>query len=335
MITASIALLAIGVFLVLLLTVLLLITTTRRSLHKWVCLARSFLAIDIGPGGVAKLLIVFALSGLAAAVAKSLKGDGKGIDWVFFWTIFGVVTITNLVGAFVGHSTTFSRILSPGAGSHFREKRKTATAAILKRINLILVSDGPSIDQVKNTLSDLLDVIVLHVSDHRGSYRKDKPEVFANILLDAGEDLVVVARDRLSQSPGYPRPTPTKHAKASTACGRAIEARKPISVGDLTAEYPEAPKNKPYRSILALPLISSDDAQVYGALSIDSSRPYFFHSFREGHVENYLENSLQPYIQSGILLIETLVGRDRKAILSKLYEAGADDHPGDGGESRA
>ena len=56
-------------------------------------------------------------------------------------------------------------------------------------------------------------------------------------------------------------------------------------------------------------------------LSIDSSRPYFFQSFRRGAVENELENGLQPYLQTLLLALESLVSRDRQAVLHALNEA--------------
>ncbi len=57
-------------------------------------------------------------------------------------------------------------------------------------------------------------------------------------------------------------------------------------------EYPEI-RDKPYRSVLAIPLIASDGKTVFGALSIDSPKPYSFQSFEPMATENRLENGLQ------------------------------------------
>ena len=71
-------------------------------------------------------------------------------------------------------------------------------------------------------------------------------------------------------------------------CGRAIETRKVLSVGVLSHAYLEGPKNKPYESILAIPLFGAQGDAPYGVLSIDCSQPYFFESFAPGKVENDL-----------------------------------------------
>jgi hypothetical protein len=122
--------------------------------------------------------------------------------------------------------------------------------------------------ELRVILREILDLIVLHVRDYRGS-RKEKPkEVFANLLVEDGNNLVVVMRDSMSHSAEYERPIPRTYPKASLACGRAIMAKKPFSVGRLIDEYPEGPKNKPYRSILAIPLFP----KVAGKIDKDCDR---------------------------------------------------------------
>lgn len=69
--------------------------------------------------------------------------------------------------------------------------------------------------------------------------------------------------------------------------------------------------------MLAIPLISTaDNSTAWGALSIDSSQPYCFQTFTPGAVENALENSLQPYLQVLMLIVEELVSRDPMAVVS-------------------
>jgi hypothetical protein len=106
-------------------------------------------------------------------------------------------------------------------------------------------------------------------------------------------------------------------------CGRAITARKVLSVRDLVHSYPEGPKNKPYRSILAIPLFGAEGSAAYGALSLDCSEPYFFDSFTPEKVENDLENSLQPYVHLITLTLEALVSTDRAVMIARLIEASA------------
>jgi hypothetical protein len=97
-----------------------------------------------------------------------------------------------------------------------------------------------------------------------------------------------------------------------------VDAKQVLTIGDLTEEYQEAPHNKPYRSIMAVPLFASGRDEAYGALSVDSSRPYFFESFRRGHVANSLENSLMPYCQLITLVLETLIDPSLAKVLSAL-----------------
>jgi len=114
-------------------------------------------------------------------------------------------------------------------------------------------------------------------------------------------------------------------------CGRAMERRKVLSVGVLTQAYPEGPMNKPYQSILAIPLFGAKRDTPYGALSIDCSRPYFFESFVPGQVENDLENSLQPYAHLITLALETLVSTDPSEVVVKLVPVQAPS-PSNGGQ---
>jgi len=97
-----------------------------------------------------------------------------------------------------------------------------------------------------------------------------------------------------------------------------MAARKVLSVGELIYSYPEGPQNKPYRSILGIPLFGAQGDAAYGALSIDCSEPYFFDSFSPGQVENDLENSLQPYAHLITLTLEALVSTDRVVMIKKL-----------------
>ena len=101
-----------------------------------------------------------------------------------------------------------------------------------------------------------------------------------------------------------------------------MAAKKALSIGKLREEYPEGPQNKPYASILAIPLFNSDGESIFGCLSIDCSKPYFFQSFTPDEVENDMENSLQPYLQLITMVAECFVGRDsnqlREGLINQL-----------------
>jgi hypothetical protein len=323
-----------GVIAVLIFIALITLVTKdgRRSLRRAYYLTITLVSIEVGTGGFLRLLILSVLPSIGVAYAKGYKSGEKLFDWHTFWFVLVGITVVTVFYNLLQNSMHFKRTLSPGAGHVWRDQRKTTTAAIIKRINLSLGKGSPlKTEEVRRILSDLLDIVVLHVRDHRGSFNEDKQDVFANILLDAGDKLVVIARDSNCNKPGYTRATPFEYGKAGLICARAMEVKKPLSVGDLVNEYPEGPKNKPYKSILAIPLIASDDSGVYGALSLDSSRLYFFETFLEGQAENQLENTLQPYIQLVTLILETLVHRNSKNVLESLRRVSAEEHLKDGG----
>lgn len=314
------------------LALLLVFPDGRRFLVKHLYLVRNLLGVDVGLRGVVQLGLYSALPAVAVAFAQGYRESSKrGFDWHAFWTVFLVVTAVGILANIINRSMTLRRVLSPGAGRVWRSQRKSATAGIIQRINCHIIDGSATVEEVRKILRDILDVIVLHVRDHRGNFRNDRPEVFGNLLLEDGADLIVVARDSFSHSSQYQRQIPAKYPKATMLCGRAIERRKVLSVGVLTQAYPEGPRNKPYQSILAIPLFGAKGDTPYGVLSIDCSRPYFFESFVPGQVENDLENNLQPYVHLITLTLEALVSSDRSVVVSKLAKAPSPVRP-NGGE---
>ena len=269
------------------------------------------LGVEVGIRGLIQIGLYTGVPAITIAFLQGFRDfDKKGFDWHTFWTVFLVVTVVGIVANIINSSMTFRRILSPGAGRIWRTQRKSVTAAIIQRLNRHITHKTATPAEVQKNHRDLLDVIVLHVRDHRGNFRNDRPRVFANLLLEDGADLIVVVRDSFSHSPQYHRPIPTRYPKSTLLCGRAIEARKVLSVGVLTQQYPEGPTNKPYKSILAIPLFGAQGDLPYGALSVDCSQPYFFESFIPGQVENDLENSLQPYAHLITLTLEALISTE-------------------------
>ena len=290
---------------------------------RWYYLLKRMLGVEVGWRGLVQLALH---SALPAIIVGIVKGYGQSIfDFHLFWTVFGVVTVVGVITNLLNENLQLKKVLSPGAGRVWRTKRKAITAGIMLRINRHIVHRTPNPSEVQKILQDLLDVIVLHVRDHRGNFKEDRPRVFCNLLIEDGPHLVVVARDSISQSSSaYKRSTPVRYPKETMLCGRAITSKKVLSVGELTNSYPEGPKTKPYRSILAIPLFSAqnDSSDMpYGALSIDCSEPYFFESFAPGQAENDLENSLQPYTQLITLTLESLVSTDRHSMILELTKA--------------
>jgi hypothetical protein len=289
----------------------------RTALRKFYYLARGALSADLP-----RDLIYWLVIGVCIALPIALiRGYGQGGDSKFHWGEFlgalGIVAVGNAFRAMFTGLSAGRKILRPVHGGVWRTDRKIKTAAILQKINALLEAPSHDIQQVRRLIEDLLDVAVSHVRDYRGNHKS--VDVFANLLLVDGEDLVVVARDpNLTNSKDLKRTTPARYAKATLAAGRAIEARAAVAVGDYHLEYPELPKNKPYRSVLAIPLMPKPDQPPIGALCIDSSQPYFFESFTPGAVENDLDNSLAPYVHTLLLALEALLSRRPSEMLAFL-----------------
>jgi GAF domain-containing protein len=136
----------------------------------------------------------------------------------------------------------------------------------------------------------VLHLIASYVRDHRSDLKGRR--VFVNLLVRSAERIDVIARSDAK------RPLPQSYGpeECSIACA-AIDTGAPQVTGDVYRDAPKTKEGKPYKSILALPIIL--ERQVLGAVSIDSKEPYHF----EGHVED-LEVQLAPYVQ---LLAPTLV----------------------------
>ena len=135
--------------------------------------------------------------------------------------------------------------------------------------------------QVARFQQETLQLIAAYVRDHRLDTRGTT--IFVNLLVEDGDDLVVVARDRDHRIGN------ARSKKWGMQCYAAISTGAPQLIGDLYAEVPDAPPGKPYRSILAIPV--RYEGQILGAVSIDSSRRYHFdREFRD------LVEYVQPYV---------------------------------------
>jgi len=301
---------------------MLAIPDGRKTLQKFYYLTKNLFGIDIGLGGFVRLLLFSSVAALIPAFVKGLSA-GHTFDWHLFTYVVLVLVGLNLLNNLLTSSTSIRDFFSPKSGRKWLAQRKAAQAGIIKRINVNIPSAATISDaEIKSILTDILDVIVLHVRDYRGSHQDKKKEVFASLLIERGDDLVVVARDSLSHSSQYERHIPAVYSKATMLCGRAMVAKKALSIGKLRAEYPEGPQNKPYASILAIPLFDSINNEAFGCVSVDCSKPYFFQSFTPDQVENEMENSLQPYLQLITMVAESFVGRDgnqlRDGLINRL-----------------
>ena len=271
-------------------------------MRKFFYLTLNLVRIDIGFRGLIRLLLLNLLTALPIALVKSQ--NGKVFDWHLFFYIISVVTLIFMVSNILSQNAKIGDLLSPRSGRKWQMERKAALSGVIAKINDRLECNRLA-DTVlaKELLTDILDIIVLHIRDYRGAHNHQKNEVFANILVEQNSDLVVVVRDSLCDQSKYHRPVPVSYPKASLLCGRAIEAKRTLSICHLATEYKEAPP-KPYKSILAVPLFSSKSKKPFGCLSVDCARSYFFQSFVEGAEENKMEDTLQPYLRLITMIFE-------------------------------
>jgi len=137
---------------------------------------------------------------------------------------------------------------------------------------------------------ECLDLIANYVR----SYRWDvySRVIFANLLVVDPEDdsqLKVIARDR--EGLFGSRTVPQTYERLERKVNSCFETGKTCIVDDLELEYGPEYAEKPYRSVLGIPLWSMDRKCVVGVLSIDSSESCHFRQ-----IATELEWNLQPYI---------------------------------------
>jgi hypothetical protein len=260
--------------------------------------------------------------GAAVSVGRSVTHGTDGavtFDWRLFGITVGAVAVVNFLSNGFEVATRGGHLLRPIHGHVFRQERKAKSAAVLARISFLLRAESTA-KNVAGVVTNILDCIALHVRDARGSHDKERTDVFVCLLVEDGEDMVVVARDSGQHSTRYRREIPARYPKASMLAGRALIAKRALGVGELVRDYPEGPTNKPYRSVLAIPVLR-EDGSALGVVSVDSTRPYFFESFKSGHVENELETGLLPYTQTLLLALDSLAGTEDRAALRTLLEA--------------
>lgn len=136
---------------------------------------------------------------------------------------------------------------------------------------------------IANFRQEALTLIAEHVRHSRGD--RKGVEIFANLLIADGNEMVVVARDRLHMN----RTTPARSLKSCSLAWKALSSGVEQVTGDVYADYPETMPGKPYRSILVIPVKWRET--LVGVVSVDSSRRYHFDgTFRE------LVRSLLPYV---------------------------------------
>jgi hypothetical protein len=158
--------------------------------------------------------------------------------------------------------------------------RKVMTASVLDKM---LKNPCPAEPTGKREiLEDILDI----VTDHVRAFRYDRvgEKIFCSLLIEYdNEQLKVICRNRGERSG-----SPLKK-KANMQAWVSMTTMRTIECGNILLDFPNAPANLPYKSVLTIPLVYEDKS--IAVLSIDSSEPYHF----SGEAER-INTSLLPYI---------------------------------------
>jgi GAF domain-containing protein len=152
---------------------------------------------------------------------------------------------------------------------------------------------------------EALELIVSYVRGHRADL--SGTQIFANLLVEDGDDLIVVARNQEHREPG------ARYAKSTMLAWTAMHDGQTECMGDLVKDVPQQAEAKPYRSIMAVPVWGEE--KVVGVVSIDSTRPHHF----DIECQN-LERYLAPYI----CLLAWSITRDRSMIGTQATAAKED-----------
>jgi hypothetical protein len=134
-------------------------------------------------------------------------------------------------------------------------------------------------EEVSRFQREALELIASYVRAHRADF--SRTEIFVNLLVEDGDSLVVIARDRDHRMPG------ARYSRSTMAAAKVFESGDHIVVGNVHREYGDVEKE--YRSILVLPVRGRSG--ISAVVSIDSARAHHFDLEARD-----LERFLQPYI---------------------------------------
>jgi hypothetical protein len=137
-------------------------------------------------------------------------------------------------------------------------------------------------DEVGRFQQEALALIANYVRDHRAD--RAGTLIYVNLLVEDGDDLVVVARDQPH------RDRSARYPKSLMLATHALVTQQAATVGDVYVDFPDTPTGKPYRSIMVVPVVLEAERRAVGVVSIDSSQPYHFETDFKG-----LVTALMPY----------------------------------------
>ncbi|MFY0571122.1 GAF domain-containing protein [Archangium lansingense] len=135
--------------------------------------------------------------------------------------------------------------------------------------------------QVGQFQQEVLALVASYVRDHRGDY--DGTKVFVNLLVERGDVMEVIARDKDHRVLGRRIP------KAHSIAWEAMRSGNEVYTGQLYEDYPDTELGKKYESVLAIPVRFG--TTIVGVVTIDSESAFHF----EGEVKK-VTTLVMPYI---------------------------------------
>lgn len=160
-------------------------------------------------------------------------------------------------------------------------ERKARLYMLLREMQKQMYTKDPPTEEARLRFQrDALDLITSYVRGHRADH--NGTIIFANLLVEDGDDIVVVARDKEHRVPL------ARYPKEGMIAWKAMQTGNTQICSDATKLLAPG-REMSYRSILAIPI--RNDERILGVVSIDSSLPYHFDLEVDA-----LERALAPYV---------------------------------------
>lgn len=139
-----------------------------------------------------------------------------------------------------------------------------------------------SVQEQRELQVEILELVAAYVREHRNDL--SSTQIFASLLVEDKDELVVVARDRAG------RQVPARRPREGMLAAQVFQTGVDCCTGDVSVDFPDTPADKSYRSILAIP-VKDANHKVRAVVSIDSSLAYHFDDDRRE-----LVTYLYPYV---------------------------------------
>ncbi len=238
------------------------------------------------------LLVTWVYAFIYPAVVSRTLNYKHAVGAVFAYIIYGILK-----------NYPYARNFQRPYFTKHKIKRKYMTSDILdKMIEHSLKGKPRTPEEGIPLLEEILKVITDHIRTFR--YDREEDKIFCSLLLEYDADqLKVIARNE-SGARGYPT-----YKKTDMQAWTTMTHKKVIGSGDIFIDFPSTPANKPYKSVLTIPIFYDNDC--IAVLSIDSSEPYHFTGVEETintRVLSYtvllkkvlLEYNIYSYIKGGV-----------------------------------